>query len=231
MTVTRQCHPGGQTLSAPKSSLGFCPRLLLKLGAVTFAHAKFDQVNLLSGLSYERGAQRVAQTFQHIPAWVGFFERGPSRVQVLADSRISVPSGFSSCPPEDFFRHHLRSPKLQTCPFVPRLHFSQAPGGTSVLMPSSLFFNVYLLLRERERERDSECGRGRERGRHRIGSRLQAVSTQPDAGLELMNREIITSGCCTFEASAGLPPRPCPPLALPSQGPSLAGWWGWARAT
>ena len=37
-------------------------------------------------------------------------------------------------------------------------------------------FNVYLFLRQRETEH--ERGRGRERGRHRIGSRLQALSRQ-----------------------------------------------------
>ena len=38
------------------------------------------------------------------------------------------------------------------------------------------FFNVYLFLRQRETEH--EWGRGRERGRHRIWSRLQALSHQ-----------------------------------------------------
>ena len=41
------------------------------------------------------------------------------------------------------------------------------------------FFNVYLFLRQRETEH--EWGRSRERGRHRIGSRLQALSHQPRA--------------------------------------------------
>ena len=44
---------------------------------------------------------------------------------------------------------------------------------------SWFFFNVYLFLRQRETEHDQ--GRGRERGRHRIGSRLQALSHQPRA--------------------------------------------------
>ena len=35
-------------------------------------------------------------------------------------------------------------------------------------------------------------GRGRETGRERIPSRLHAVSTEPEAGLELMNHEIVT---------------------------------------
>ena len=45
-----------------------------------------------------------------------------------------------------------------------------------------------------ERERECKSGRGRERGRHRskAGSRLQAVSTEPDVGLELTSREIMT---------------------------------------
>ena len=35
-------------------------------------------------------------------------------------------------------------------------------------------------------------GRGRERGRERIPSRLLTVSAEPDAGLQLTNREIMT---------------------------------------
>ena len=52
---------------------------------------------------------------------------------------------------------------------------------------------------EREREKETECewGKGRERERERdteseAGSRLWAVSTEPDAGLELMSYEIMT---------------------------------------
>ena len=53
------------------------------------------------------------------------------------------------------------------------------------------FFNVYLFLREREhtsrggaeREGDTES---------EAGSRLRAVSTEPDAGLKPTNREIMT---------------------------------------
>ena len=42
-----------------------------------------------------------------------------------------------------------------------------------------IFLTFYLFLRQRETEH--EWGRGRERGRHRIGSRLQALSHQPRA--------------------------------------------------
>ena len=42
-----------------------------------------------------------------------------------------------------------------------------------------LFLTFYLFLRQRETEH--ERGRGGERGRHRIGSRLQALSHQPRA--------------------------------------------------
>ena len=54
-----------------------------------------------------------------------------------------------------------------------------------------LFFNVYLFLRERQsvswegaqKEGDTES---------KAGSKLQAVSTEPNAGLELTNSEILT---------------------------------------
>ena len=48
---------------------------------------------------------------------------------------------------------------------------------------------------EREKERQSTSGGGAERKGDReseAGSRLWAVSTEPDAGLELMDREIMT---------------------------------------
>ena len=47
----------------------------------------------------------------------------------------------------------------------------------------------------REKEKDSMSGGGgreRERERERIPSRLCIVSTEPDAGLKPMNREIMT---------------------------------------
>ena len=46
--------------------------------------------------------------------------------------------------------------------------------------------------RDRETERVVQVGRGRERGRKRTPSRLSAVSAEPDAGIELMNRELMT---------------------------------------
>ena len=50
-----------------------------------------------------------------------------------------------------------------------------------------LFFLLFIL-------RESEQGRGREREkeRERIPSRLHIVSKETDAGLELMNHEIMT---------------------------------------
>ena len=56
-----------------------------------------------------------------------------------------------------------------------------------------LCFNVYLLLRDRERQSMSRGGA--ERGgdtESEAGSRLRAVSTEPDAGLELTDRQIVT---------------------------------------
>ena len=58
----------------------------------------------------------------------------------------------------------------------------------------NFFVNVYLVLRER-----GECtqrrGRERERETHtewEAGSGLRAVGTEPDAGLEPTDREIVT---------------------------------------
>ena len=59
-----------------------------------------------------------------------------------------------------------------------------------------IFFNAYFL---RERERESGVGGERERERERkrereseAGSRLRAISTVSDTGLELMNCEMMT---------------------------------------
>ena len=57
------------------------------------------------------------------------------------------------------------------------------------------FYVSILFLREREREKQSVSGGGAERGgdtESEAGSRLWAVSTEPDAGLELANCEIVT---------------------------------------
>ena len=55
-----------------------------------------------------------------------------------------------------------------------------------------IFFNVYLFLRKSETQR--EQGRARETARHRIWSRLQALSCQCRAqrGAQTTNREIMT---------------------------------------
>ena len=59
------------------------------------------------------------------------------------------------------------------------------------------FFNIYLFLtqRERESERQSMSREGAEREgdtESKAGFRLRTVSTEPDAGLELTDREIMT---------------------------------------
>ena len=56
-----------------------------------------------------------------------------------------------------------------------------------------IFFNVSLFLRDRERQSMSRGGAETEGDTEpEAGSRLRAVSTEPDAGLELTNREITT---------------------------------------
>ena len=44
----------------------------------------------------------------------------------------------------------------------------------------------------RERDRETTSGAGAERGRERIPGRLHTVSAEPDAGLKLINHEIMT---------------------------------------
>ena len=65
-----------------------------------------------------------------------------------------------------------------------------------------IFVYIYWFLRERERDREYASGRRAERGdtESEAGSRLWAVSTEPDAGLELTNCKIMTwaeVGCLT----------------------------------
>ena len=55
-----------------------------------------------------------------------------------------------------------------------------------------IFFKCfYLFLRQRETEHEQGRGRGGDT-ESEAGSRLQAVSTEPDAGLELTECEIMT---------------------------------------
>ena len=57
------------------------------------------------------------------------------------------------------------------------------------------FFLTFIYFWEREREKQSASRGGAEREgdtESEAGSRLQAVSTEPDAGLELTDRETVT---------------------------------------
>ena len=55
------------------------------------------------------------------------------------------------------------------------------------------FFNVFIFLRQKERESMSRGGAERERDTEsEAGSRLWAVSTEPDAGLALTDCEVMT---------------------------------------
>ena len=52
---------------------------------------------------------------------------------------------------------------------------------------------LFIFERERKTEHEQERGREREGDREsQAGSRLSAVNTEPDAKLELTNREIMT---------------------------------------
>ena len=69
------------------------------------------------------------------------------------------------------------------------------PSGPGLFL-LGIFFKLYLfVLRgggEREGERENTLGRERKGGREKILGRLHTDSAQPDAGLELTNREIMT---------------------------------------
>ena len=56
------------------------------------------------------------------------------------------------------------------------------------------YLNVYLVVRDRERQSVSRGGAERGAGdtESEAGSRLGAVSTEPDTGLKLTNCEIMT---------------------------------------
>ena len=59
------------------------------------------------------------------------------------------------------------------------------PYGNHVLLLPFLSLFIF------ERDRD-EWGKSRERERERISSRLRAARAEPDAGLELANRKVMT---------------------------------------
>ena len=78
-----------------------------------------------------------------------------------------------------------------------------------VLTIEFTFFNIYLLLRERQRQSMSMGGAGRGGDTEsEAGSKLWAVSTEPDVGLEFTNREIMTWAKTDVQPTEP-PRRPC----------------------
>ena len=77
-------------------------------------------------------------------------------------------------------------------------HPQGSTAGQSVEHPALSLqpgFKFIYFERETERERERMSGGGTERGgdtESKAGSRLRAVSTEPDVGLELTDREIMT---------------------------------------
>ena len=65
--------------------------------------------------------------------------------------------------------------------------------ATSLFIYFEFFLNVYLFLRQRETHSMNGGGAEREGDTEsEAGSRLRAISPEPDAGLELADREIVT---------------------------------------
>ena len=81
--------------------------------------------------------------------------------------------------------HHQRY-QFSSAPFHPQEDFS------SVTEPVSYLFMYVFFLRESECVREWRKSREREGDTEsEPGSRLRAVSPEPDSGLELVNREIM----------------------------------------
>ena len=76
----------------------------------------------------------------------------------------------------------------------------QVKMAQNLLFKKNNFLMFYLFLRERERQTDRDRAsvgveqreKGTQNPKQAPGSRLPAVSTGPDVGLELRNREIMT---------------------------------------
>ena len=73
--------------------------------------------------------------------------------------------------------------------FVFSVSFIETQPCSCVYLVSTAVFLIKFIYFERERERKREQGRGRQR-ESQAGS--QAVSAEPNVGLELTNREIMT---------------------------------------
>ena len=88
-------------------------------------------------------------------------------------------------------RGHGTHPGQATQPLT-LLPCRDSPADVTLGLLMYLFiFNVYLFLKERECTRTGGGGAGGG-GKQRIQSGLCADSSEPDVGLELMNREIMT---------------------------------------
>ena len=111
------------------------------------------------------------------------------RILMAKSKKTKKAKGWWGCGETGTIIHYWRGCKMA--------HFGKQFGGFL-----NFFFNVYFWERETETETECELGRHRERGdtEPEAGSTLQAVSTEPDVGLEPMNREIMTwakVGCLT----------------------------------
>ena len=73
-------------------------------------------------------------------------------------------------------------------------HYPELPNQKAcILFFFFYFFNVFIYFWDRERQSMNGGGAEREGDTEsETGSRLRAISPEPDAGLELMDREIVT---------------------------------------
>ena len=82
---------------------------------------------------------------------------------------------------------------LDIVDFLPFVIIAAAAENIIYVSLKKIFFNVYLFLRERERDRVHTGEEQREGDTEfQAGSRLQAISTEPDVALELTNYAVMT---------------------------------------
>ena len=119
----------------------------------------------------------------------------------------SSPSGLTPSPFAYLLSHTNPPVPYSIMLFTTNFYFIEKIRGHQTLFRQALSLtfkkkiNVYLFFRERERQSVSRRGAERQGNTEsQVGSRLWAVSTEPDAGVTFPDREIMTwakVGCLT----------------------------------
>ena len=175
------------------------PAMISPLSQIGFIHSLDNMNHLVFGTS--AGASQ-SHTGEKIKTWKVLIQR-------------SRRTGFSGCLwwcEGGHLKPGLKWNKRQN-PFlldqISHIVKRKTTVGCGLKSVRFFFFSTFIYFWDRETEH--ERGRGRERGRHRIGSRLQALSHQPRArrGARthgLRDRDLAEVGCLTDCATQAPPP-------------------------